>query len=165
MINVCSLVSYAFLPARGGGQKGIALFNQYFAQHVRLICVTTRNNDPQAAAYPVHTLLSNSPVRYANPIYFFTLRRLIRKNKISHLVLEHPYYGWLGMLLKWFLKIKIVLHAHNLEGNRFKTLGKWWWSILWQYEKWVHRNADVVFFIQDDDKAYATREFGLNPAK
>src|SRR5687767_1383057 len=99
MINVCSLVSYHFLPAHVGGQKGIALFNQYFAQQVPLICVTTRNNDPKAAAYPVHNVLSNSPLRYVNSFYFFTLKLLIRKNNITHLVLEHPYYGWLGMLL------------------------------------------------------------------
>ncbi len=165
MINVCSLVSYHFLPARVGGQKGIALFNKYFAQHVPLICVTTQNNDPGEANYPVHTLLSNSPVRYVNPFYFFTLRQLLNQHKITHLLLEHPYYGWLAMLLKWTGKIKVVLHAHNMEGNRFRTLGKWWWKILWQYEKWIHRNSDLVFFIQDEDKMYALREFRLDPKK
>ena len=165
MINVCSLVSYHFLPAKVGGQKGIALFNKYFSEQVRLICVTTRNNDAAAANYSVYPIVSNSAFRYANPILFFTLRNLFRREKITHLVLEHPYYGWLAMLLKWFGKIKIVLHAHNMEGNRFRTLGKWWWKLLWHYEKWVHQNADVVFFIQDEDKAYAVREFRLDAKK
>src|SRR5688500_13163294 len=109
MINVCSLVSYHFLPAKVGGQKGIALFNKYFSQHVRFICVTTRNNEPSAANYPVYPLLSNSPMRYANPFYFFTLKRIFRQEHITCLLLEHPYYGWLAMLLKWFLKTKIIL--------------------------------------------------------
>src|SRR5688572_27824282 len=165
MINACSLVSYHFLPAKVGGQKGIALFNKYFSLHVRLVCVTTRNNDPSEANYPVHTLLSNSPLRYANPFYFFTLKKIFRQHQVTHLILEHPYYGWLAMLMKWFLKTTIVLHAHNIEGNRFRTLGKWWWPILRQYEKWVHRNADVVFFIQDEDREYAIRNFKLAPAK
>ena len=165
MKHVCSLVSYHFLPAKVGGQKGIALFNQYFSKHVQLICITTRNNDPSEANYPVHAILSNSPARYANPFYFFTLRRIIKRHDITHLLLEHPYYGWLAMLVKWFLNTKLVLHAHNIEGNRFRTIGKWWWPVLWQYEKWVHRHADVVFFIQEDDKAYAIRKFRVNPNK
>lgn len=160
-----SLVSYHFLPARVGGQKGIALFNKYLSEQVKLVCVTTKNNDPREATYEVKNILATSPLRYINPFYFFTLRKIIRQYKITHLLLEHPYYGWLALLLHHIEKTAIVLHAHNLEGNRFHTLGKWWWKILWQYERIIHRKAQTVFFIQDDDKAYAIRQFGLDPAK
>ena len=51
-----------------------------------------------------------------------------------------------------------------MEGNRWKSLGKWWWRILWQYERITHRQADFNFFIQDEDRAYAIKEFGLDPA-
>ncbi|HUR10047.1 MAG TPA: glycosyltransferase, partial [Flavitalea sp.] len=76
-----------------------------------------------------------------------------------------PYYGWLALLLKYFLEIKIVLHAHNIEANRFHTVGKWWWKILWYYEQWIHRNANTNFFIHNDDRNYAINHFGLNPSK
>ncbi|HUR10079.1 MAG TPA: hypothetical protein VM012_01845, partial [Flavitalea sp.] len=92
MINALSLVSYHFLPARVGGQKGIALFNKYFAGHVKLFCVTTKNNDPDEAIYPVLPILSDSPFRYINPFYFFSLKKIIREKNITHLILEHPYY-------------------------------------------------------------------------
>ena len=60
MANVLSIVSYNFLPPKMGGQKGIALFNRFLAQHVQLSCVTTKNNDPAAEnAYEVLNLLSN----------------------------------------------------------------------------------------------------------
>src|SRR5215471_3774905 len=100
MTNVLSLVSYQFLPARVGGQKGIALFNKFFSRHLKLTCITTKSNDAKAAeGYEVLNILSNSPFRYINPLYFFTLKKLIRKRNITHLLLEHPYYGWLAVLL------------------------------------------------------------------
>jgi polysaccharide biosynthesis protein PslH len=166
MATILSIVSYPFLPARVGGQKGIALFNKYFCRYHSLICVTTKNNDPAAAeGYPVINLLSDSPLRYVNFFYFFALRKLILKMKVSHVLLEHPYYGWLGILLKWFCGVKLIVHSHNLEGLRWKTLGKWWWTILWVYEKYTHRSADYNFFIHEENRQYAIDHFGLDPSK
>jgi polysaccharide biosynthesis protein PslH len=166
MATVISIVSYPFLPARVGGQKGIALFSKYFSNFLKLICITTKKNDPAAAeGYEVYNVLSNSPLRYINVFYFFTLRRFIREKKATHVMLEHPYYGWLGILLKWICGVKLIVHSHNIEGLRWKMLHKWWWRILWFYEKWTHRQADYNFFIHDEDKAYAIRRFGLKDAR
>lgn len=166
MQTVVSLVPYKFLPAKVGGQRGIALFNKYFAKHVRLVCVTVRSNDAsQAEGYQVRAELSTSPFRYINPFYFFRLRRLLKQTGASLLLIEHPYYGWLGALLKWSTGLPLAVHSHNIEGLRFKTLGKWWWNILAQYERFTHRRADYNFFIHDQDKEYAIRAFGLNPRR
>lgn len=163
-VNVLSLVSYKFLPPDMGGQKGISFFNRYLAKRLNLVCVTTRENDKtEGEGYPVKNILSNSKLRYVNPFYFFTLNRIIRDKNITHLIIEHPYYGWLGILLKWFSKVKLVVHSHNIEALRFKTMDKWWWGILWNYEKFTHRNADLNFFIHDDDHNYAVENFKLSP--
>jgi glycosyltransferase involved in cell wall biosynthesis len=42
-------------------------------------------------------------------------------------------------------------------------MGKWWWGVLWHYEKFTHRNADHNFFIQDNDRDYAIEHFNLVP--
>ena len=166
MATVISIVSYHFLPAKVGGQKGIALFNKYFSKQIPFICVTTQKNDIQAAeGYEVLNILSNSKWRYINVFNFFLFQKLIKKHQASHIMLEHPYFGWLGVLLKWICGVKLVVHSHNIEGLRWKTLGKWWWKILWQYEKCTHRQADYNFFIHDDDRDYAIKQFGLSPSK
>jgi len=165
-MNIISLVSYPFLPAKSGGQKGIALFYKYFSVHHAITIVTTRQNQSAfAEGYELTPILSDSPARYINPLLFFTLRKLIREKKATHLILEHPYYGWLGILLKKFCGIRLIIHSHNLEGNRWKSLGKWWWRILWNYERITHRQADYNFFIQDADRNYAVSAFGLQEKK
>jgi polysaccharide biosynthesis protein PslH len=149
-----------------GGQKGIALFNRYFSKQVPLTCVTTRNSEHyEGEGYEVRPLLSTSKWRYANVFLFFTLRKFIRQKGITHLLIEHPYYGWLGVLLKWFCKIKLAVHSHNIEALRFKSTGKWWWGVLWNYEKFTHRRAHINFFISDEDRQYAIQKFGLQPER
>ncbi|MBK7122385.1 MAG: glycosyltransferase [Chitinophagaceae bacterium] len=163
-LKILSLVSYRFLPPDMGGQKGIAFFNRYLSKHVNLVCVTIKENSQTLPeGYPIKNILSNSLTRYINPFYFFTLCRIIRDEKITHLIIEHPYYGWLGILLKWFCKVTLTVHSHNIESLRFKSMNKWWWGILWHYEKFTHRNADHNFFIQDDDREYAIHHFALDP--
>ena len=165
-VKVLSLVSYKFLPPDMGGQKGIAFFNRYLSKQTSLSCVTVKDNTQIAnEGYPIKNILSNSPLRYINPFYFFTLQRIIKKEKITHLIIEHPYFGWLGILLKWFCKIKFIVHSHNIESLRFKSMGNWWWGILWHYESITHRNANHNFFIQDNDRSYAIEKFKLKPEK
>ena len=164
-LNVLSLVSYNFLPAKMGGQKNIALHNQYLSTHVNLIAVSTKSNDISLVNYKVYNIVSNSFFRYINVFYFFTIRRIIIEHKISHVIIEHPYYGWLAFLLQKFCKIKLIIHSHNIEAIRFKTLNKSWWKILWFYEKWVHQIADFSLFITEEDKFYAENNYSITENK
>ena len=165
-VKILSLVPYKFLPPDMGGQKGIAFFNRYLAKKADLLCVSVQENDKtDGEGYLIKRILSNSRLRYINPFYFFTLSRIIRDKGITHLIIEHPYFGWLGILLKWFSKVKLVVHSHNIESLRFKSVDKWWWGILWNYERFTHRNADLNFFIHDDDRSYAIGNFKLASEK
>ncbi|MEO6453476.1 MAG: glycosyltransferase family 4 protein [Ginsengibacter sp.] len=165
MANVLSLVSYKIFPAKLGGQKGIALFNKYFSAYHTVVCVTIKDNDPAYANYKVLNILSNSKLRYINVFYFFTISRIIKKYRISHLIVEHPYYGWLGLWLKKFCRIKMITHSHNIEAQRFKSVGKWWWLILRQYEKYIYQQSDKVFCISEEDRKYIIANLKVTPQK
>ncbi|MGC4038029.1 MAG: glycosyltransferase [Chitinophagaceae bacterium] len=166
MIKVASLVPYQVIPAKMGGQKGIFLFLQYFSRYHPVICYTTKSNQPQGDEnFAINNAIGNARLRYINPAYFFTLRRRFKKDNITHLIIEHPYYGWLGFLLKKFAGIKLIIHSHNIESLRFKSTGRWWWGVLWWYERFTHRIADGNFFISEEDKKYAIEKFELRPEK
>lgn len=165
MSNVLGLVSYKIFPAKSGGQKNIALFYNYFSAYHNLVCVTIKTNDPSYAEYTVLNILSNSKLRYINIFYFFTLRRIINKYQITHLIIEHPYYGWLGILLKKFCRVKLVVHSHNIEAYRFKSVRKWWWRMLLLYEKYVHQHADETFCITEEDKEFMINHFNIKSQK
>jgi polysaccharide biosynthesis protein PslH len=164
--KVLTIVPYSFLPPKIGGQKCIALFLKFFSKYADITCISTINNDPNYAdGYHLDRLFENSIFRYVNVIHFFRLRRIIHNKGISHIIIEHPYFGWLGILLQKMTGVKLIVHSHNIEANRFKSMNKWWWKILWSYERFTHRNADYNFFITDDDKDYGIHQFGLNADK
>ena len=148
-----------------GGQKGIALFYEYLSRLLPVSIISTKNNEfPGDTRIQFLPLLSNYKLRYANPFLFLKLKAILIKTRSTHLVLEHPYYGWLGLLLKWSGNIKLVVHSHNIESLRFKSTGSWWWPLLWQYEKFIHRKADINFFINDEDRDFAIKHFALDVA-
>ncbi len=118
-----------------------------------------------AQHYQLIPLFSANPLHYINPFYFFKIRRIIKQNNITHLLMEHPYMGWLGFLLKKYTGVLWMVRSHNIEAMRFKTLQKWWWRILWLYESWVHRNADMSFFITNDDKHFAISKYHVSELK
>jgi polysaccharide biosynthesis protein PslH len=166
MAVVVSIVPYKFLPPKIGGQKGIAFFNNYFSRYVQLTCVTIKSNENDyAKAYEAIPFFSDSRLRYINPLYVLKLTRLLKRKKATHILLEHPYMGWMVFLVKKFTSTKLIVHSHNMEGLRFKTIGKWWWKVLWHYERTIHRQADYNFFIHEEDRQYAVKNFGLNNEK
>ena len=149
-----------------GGQKGIASFYEAFSQLANVTLISTNNNDkPTAFHGDFLPVLPSTKMRYINFLFFFKLAKIIQERKATHLICEHPYLGWLGILAKYFCKTQLVIHSHNIESLRFKSTGKWWWKCLWHYERLVHRIADVNFFITDEDRLFAIKHFNLVDTK
>ncbi|MDB5200725.1 MAG: hypothetical protein JWQ27_134 [Ferruginibacter sp.] len=149
-----------------GGQKAIALFYQFLSAHVDLTIIGTSDNqlpdDFPARFYPS---LGKSILRYINPLLFLKLAAILRRERVSAIVLEHPYFAWLGYLLKKTTGVQLYIRSHNIEAIRFKSTGRWWWKLLWHYERFIHRQADLSFFITAEDQQYAIENFGIAPAK
>lgn len=143
-----------------GGHKFNALFYQYLSSLIPVTILSTKNNDfPANTKVTFIPLLSNSRLRYINPFIFFDIKKEIKKNNSTHLIFIHPYYGWLVALFRWFTDIKLVIHSHNIESLRFKSMDKWWWKIMWHYEKFTYRTADLNFFITDEDRHFAISQY------
>ncbi len=146
-----------------GGQKAIALFYKNLKKFLPLQLVGTKNNDVSGEELQPLPLLRNSFLRYLDISLYFKLKKIIKQQQISHLIIEHPYFGWLGLLLQKTTKVSLVVRSHNIESMRFKSTGKWWWGVLWNYEKWVHSRAELNFFITENDLQYAVKNYKVNP--
>lgn len=163
-LKFLALIPYKVFPPNMGGQKGIALFYRKFSTLTNVTLYTIKNNVSNEHFEIINTI-SNSIVRYINPFIFFQLIKIANLKKCTHIIFEHPYYAWLLFLIKFFTPIKTIIHSHNIESERFKTTGKWWWKILWYYEKWAYKIADTVWFITENDKKYAIDIFKINSNK
>ncbi|MBI2731566.1 MAG: glycosyltransferase family 4 protein, partial [Sphingobacteriales bacterium] len=153
MKKISAIVPYAYLPGQSGGQKSFAGFYEYLGKEAELYAFGPPENDVAlATTYSLQPYLKSSQLRYADVSSFFRFRKFIKQNNIEYLIIEHPYMGWLGWMLKKACNVKLIVHTHNIEYQRFRSIGKWWWRILKLYEGWTLRQADYVFCITEEDR-------------
>lgn len=165
-MKILSIVWYKVLPPRFGGQKGIASFNNQLSRFFPLICLCSNNNEPpDTPAYKTILKLPVSKWQFIDPNNWWTIRKVMREENITHVIVEHPYYGLAAYTACKALNARLIIHSHNIESQRFRQLSKWWWSMLKTYEKWVHRKADFNLFKTNADLDYAVGVFGLQRSK
>ncbi len=165
-IKTALLAPYNVYPARTGGKKFIAFFHQYLSKLLPVQFVSVRDNEmPPGFKHDLSAIAGSSSFRYANPVLFFRLKKIIKEKKITDLIIVHPYFGWLAWLLKKATGVRLSLLSHNIESVRFKSMGKWWWRGLWLYEKKTHNIIDHNFFVTETDLQFAVKNYGLSPAK
>ena len=164
-MKILSIVWYKVLPAVYGGQKGIAHFNKQLASKFELVCLCSKNN--RAEVQLPYRIINKLPVgkwQFLNPFNLAFIQRIIKKERPSLIILEHPYYGLL-LSRKKKNNIPFIIHAHNIESLRFQMLGRAWWWFIKLFEHWVFSKADLILFKTVEEKAYAIREFGIGDNK
>jgi glycosyltransferase involved in cell wall biosynthesis len=164
--KIVSLVSYSILPYSSGGQKSIAQFNEFLGAQCDLTVISTVGNDTSLVKqYKMILWMKNNLLKFFDLSLFFKLVSFVKSTHTDYLMLEHPYMGWLGWLVKLRCKIPLIIHTHNIEYLRFKSVGKKWWPILMWYEKWVLTIADYVFCISEEDRQFMVTHFSLPESK
>ncbi len=165
MYRFLSIVWYKIYPPDFGGQKGIACFNGSLSKFypVDVLCASS-NVAIKNSECNILPDLPASKWQFINPVVWYKIQKQIIKHPYTHLIIEHPYYGFIGALYK-NKKRKFILHAHNIEAKRFKQLNKWWWFLLGAYEKWSMQKADLVLFKTQSDNEYAIKNYKLEARK
>lgn len=165
--RIISVISFPFLPATTGGEICTAgLLNELSKEHD----VTAFTVEPYKNGYEYQT--GNTEMVYAMPFkasryYNFgligKLKKLIKQKQADWILFEQPWFGWLIWVLRFTTKNKIAIRSHNIEYLRFKSMGKWFWQMLYIYEKYAYKAAHQVFFLSETDRQKAIHEFDLNP--
>ncbi|MEZ5045957.1 MAG: glycosyltransferase family 4 protein [Chitinophagaceae bacterium] len=163
-VTILSLIPYNVFPPHMGGQRAIVLFYRYLAQKISLHAIT-QTLSLEKEAFTIYPILSKSPLRYINPLLFFRLKKRARDIAADFFLFEHPYFAWLLFFLKITTQKKIIIRSHNIEALRFKDMKKPWWRILFWYEAWAYRTADIVWFITSKDRDFAIAQWQLNKEK
>lgn len=162
MTKIVSIVWYKVLPARFGGQKGIASFNNYLARIHPLVCLCSSSNEAVPdLPYRLIPKLPTSKWQFLQPSCWNLIRQTILDEKATHVIIEHPYYGLAAVRARRSTGAKLIVHSHNIESERFREMGKWWWKLLHWYEGWTYRQADLNLFKTADDLQWAVRHFGV----
>jgi glycosyltransferase involved in cell wall biosynthesis len=152
------------LPVRNGGQQRALQWQKALGMYARVTCVTSRASEGyQQGNVKVLPMLKAGIVRYFD---FWGLRQLRPLAMEADIIaVDQPFWGFLAVILAKTAGKPLVVHAHNVEFQRFKSLGKFWWKALIFYEKWVLEQASLVIFISEPDRAFAVQAFRLQQTR
>lgn len=165
MEKILSLVWFPIFPAYFGGQKGIADFYKALSHYFAIDCLcAAENGELTAENLRVIPDLPDRKKQFFSPAVWRKIIRQFRSTSYRYVLIEFPYYGLMGYWLRRKGAV-YILHTHNIESQRFRSLGKWWWRGLQLYEKWSMKQADLVLFKTVADQTYALQHFSLAEEK
>lgn len=157
------------MPATTGGEICTAGLLNELSQHHNVTAFTVEpyqtgfERQVGKAALVYHMPFKAS--RYANVLLFFKVNKLAKELQVDWIIFEQPWFAWMVFLLRIFTKHKVAIRSHNVEYLRFKSLKKWFWQILYIYEKLAYTMAHLVCFISPNDRQHAIKEFDLDENK
>jgi len=166
MKKVLAIAPYPYLPFFSGGQKFIAHFFENLGSAIDLTVISLAENDfSLAKSYKTIPLLKKSFSRYIDRSLITKLINLTKKEGFDTIICEHPYFAWLAFAVRKRTGVKVIIHTHNIEYQRFRSIGKWWWPVLKQYEKNSFEKADGLFFIAPEDREFAINNWKIKKEK
>jgi len=161
-----SLVWFHSFPAKYGGQKGTANFLEALAEQRKSYCLCAKSNQNSAdSSIQMDNSLPNSKWQFLNPFCWLRIIKKIKSSGASHLIVEYPYYAIPAWLAKKFLGTMVILHEHNVESIRFKNIENSGWRLLFVWEKWFSRFADMVLYKTEADRETAKTIYRLDATK
>lgn len=165
MSKTAVLIPHRFVPPANGGHAAGFGFCEFLAKQRDVVVISTTNNPDIPLPFRLERLFRDRFYKYFSPLVAIRLWQFLKKEQITHCVIQQPFIGLLILPIVKLLKIKLLVYSHNIEYQRFQTIGKWWWRLLWLVEWLVYRAANAVLFISRDDLHEAVPIFKLNPKR
>ncbi len=167
MATIVSIAPYRFLPPLNGGHWGIVNVEKLLSVYNQAHTVTTVDNTFRQEDYPfsIHPILDNSKLRYLPYGQYGKVSGLAKALKPQYLFCHHHYMFPMVAKLARRLNIPAYIRCHNIESERFRSTGKWWWKAMWWFERHAFRRSDGVFFVTREDRDWAIKRYGLPESK
>lgn len=162
MKRILVIAPYQYLPYSSGGQKLIARFLHHLGKKTELTVISVPGNENSTVTtYKTLPILKPRFSRYFDLKLPGKIVKLIQENQFDTILWEHPYMGWVAKKVKKKTGIHTIIHTHNIEYQRFRSLGKWWWPLLKNYEKRTLKNADHSYYVTEEDRNFVINNWNI----
>jgi len=165
-INILSIAPYSILPAKSGGK----ITMRELHHHIGKICTdnvvsTADNEDNTAYRFILQKVFSPSKLRYLPYTGLKKLYKICIERNVRFIHSEHHYMGFTAMALARKVGVPWFIRSHNIEAERFRSIGKIWWPLMRLFEKYIMRKANGIFFITQEDADWAKQHYGIQAEK
>ena len=166
--NIFAIISYPFLPATTGGEISTMNILNFMAKKNKVSVFTVEpysTIDKNQFDFELIIGMPFKAIRYLNFFLLFKIFKLMKERKSEVVFFDQPWMGWMIPFIQLFAGKRVFIRSNNIEYLRFKSMGKAWWAMLYMYEKFAYKMADLVIFVSDIDQEKAIHEFDLDPNK
>lgn len=158
-VDIIFVVPYRFVPPANGGQQAAYGFASFLSRMAALACISTPQQEE--AEFPTYSLLPSAVYKYFSPLAAFKIWRQLRRSGARACIAHQSFIAVLLWPVCRLAGVPLVIYVQNIEYQRFRSMGKWWWPAVYIVERWANRRADHLFFISPDDLPEARRAFSL----
>ena len=164
MKKIAFIVPYDFVPPKNGGHKAAFGFAEFLSKEEELICISTQNNE-HTEVFRLERLLPNSPFRYFNPFLGWKTARHLSREQVNYCLFHQPFLCLTFGPFLYLMGIPFGIFVQNIEYQRFRSLKKWWWPLMYCFEWISFKWSRHLFFIAPSDISIAQKQFALAPQK
>ena len=166
-MTLLTAISYAFLPAKNGGQLAHLYFHNAIQDYLNSIVLSSEENIQGGNTIKFTLILAFKSLLGTYFPFFATYKFVYNINafKADVFMCSHPYMGASSILACRITNVPLISYSHNIESQRFRSLNKWWWSAMYLYEQWVMKHSARTFFVTQEDKDWALKHYGLDENK
>lgn len=165
MNKIAVIIPYRFVPPSNGGHSAAFGFCEFLAKEREVVVISTTNNKNTPLPFHLVKLFTDRFYKYFSPAVFIKLWRYFQQEKITHCITQQPFIALIALPVARILGIKLYIYAHNIEFQRFKSIKKSWWRLIWLVEWWMYRSADAMLFISEEELQEAILLFRLVPER
>lgn len=158
------IVPYPFIPPKNGGHHAAFGFCDFLSRETELVCISTTNNE-ESDNFRLEKLFKDVITKYINPIVLCRLASYLKNNHIRWCITHQPFIAFFLLPLSKYINTQFAIYVQNIEYQRFKSLNKVWWPLLYGAEWFTYKVAKHLFFISPDDQQAAMAVFNLPPSK
>lgn len=160
---VLGIVSYKVFPAQMGGQKCVVDFYAALSKQTKvLLAVANKNKKEAINLQNTQNFLFNHWLGFLNILWLPKLVKLINKEKVSVIIIEHSYFGFLAYTLRVITKKPFIIRNHNIEAQRLRDRAATMWGLYAFYERWCLSKANKNFFVSEADLNWAIKQWKLD---
>lgn len=163
--RVAVVVPYTFIPPRNGGHHAAYGLCEFLNFKVAIRVLSTFKCAEQIAPFPIKGVMGNTSLKYLNPVVAARIYKYLNRERISHVIAHQPFIALLLVPVCKLLNIQLQIYVQNIEYQRFRSLGKWWWPWIFIFEYMIFHLSDFLYFISEDDIPLAKQSFRINQSK
>jgi glycosyltransferase involved in cell wall biosynthesis len=154
-MKIVMIVPYAIFPPDEGGRiRAYNLLKHLSSEH-EMVLLSPQSEANRANDLPAR-IFETTPAgrrnQFASPRFLRSAPEIVRRERPDLVLIEYPWPGLHAMYLSWRCGVPYVLDAPNVEGQRFRSTGAWYWRGVDAYERFIAKRARRVFAVSRGDR-------------